>query len=103
MDGISFIVPMSTLRTNANHAADLHDAIGLHLNVQKCFLIAKVPVTLIVNSLEVPFVNYLSSSFRFLGCYPGSHENIVKNLKVYSDSKALFALSVFYEEKGYVS
>ncbi|KAL0244870.1 hypothetical protein GEMRC1_008952 [Eukaryota sp. GEM-RC1] len=50
------------------------------------FLIAKVPVTLIVNSLEVPFVNYLSSSFRFLGCYLGSHDNIVKDLNVYLDS-----------------
>ncbi|KAL0244852.1 hypothetical protein GEMRC1_008934 [Eukaryota sp. GEM-RC1] len=50
------------------------------------FLIVKVPVTLIVNSLEVPFVNYLSSSFRFLGCYLGSHDNIVKDLNVYLDS-----------------
>ncbi|KAL0245862.1 hypothetical protein GEMRC1_007079 [Eukaryota sp. GEM-RC1] len=77
---------MSTLRIIANQAADLYDAIGLQLNVQKCFLIAKVPVTLIVNSLEVPFVNYLSSSFRFLGCYLGSHDNIVKDLNVYLDS-----------------
>ncbi|KAL0235198.1 hypothetical protein GEMRC1_001780 [Eukaryota sp. GEM-RC1] len=86
MDDISFIAPMSTLRIIANQAADLYDAIGLQLNVQKCFLIAKVPVTLIVNSLEVPFVNYLSSSFRFLGCYLGSHDNIVKDLNVYLDS-----------------
>ncbi|KAL0246825.1 hypothetical protein GEMRC1_008031 [Eukaryota sp. GEM-RC1] len=86
MDDISFIAPMSTLSINANQAADLYDAIGLQLNVQKCFLIAKVPATLIVNSLEVPFVNYLSSSFRFLGCYLGSHDNIVKDLNVYLDS-----------------
>ncbi|KAL0245965.1 hypothetical protein GEMRC1_007181 [Eukaryota sp. GEM-RC1] len=86
MDDISFIAPMSTLRIIANQAADLYDVIGLQLNVQKCFLIAKIPVTLIVNSLEVPFVNYLSSSFRFLGCYLGSHDNIVKDLNVYLDS-----------------
>ncbi|KAL0228692.1 hypothetical protein GEMRC1_013312 [Eukaryota sp. GEM-RC1] len=86
MDDISFIALMSTLRIIANQAADLHDAIGLQLNVQKCYLIAKVPVTLVVNSLEVPFVNYLSSSFRFLGCYLGSHGNIVKDLNVYLDS-----------------
>ncbi|KAL0246897.1 hypothetical protein GEMRC1_008103 [Eukaryota sp. GEM-RC1] len=86
MDDISFIAPMSTLRIIANQAADLYDAIALQLNVQKCFLIAKIPVTLIVNSLEVPFVNYLSSSFRFLGCYLGSHDNIVKDLNVYLDS-----------------
>ncbi|KAL0229364.1 hypothetical protein GEMRC1_013982 [Eukaryota sp. GEM-RC1] len=37
MDDISFIAPMSTLRIIANQAADLYDAIGLQLNVQKCF------------------------------------------------------------------
>ncbi|KAL0244538.1 hypothetical protein GEMRC1_008622 [Eukaryota sp. GEM-RC1] len=86
MDDVSFIAPMSTLPMIANQAADLSDAIGLQLNVQKCFLIAKAPVTFIVNSLEFPFVNYLSSCFRFLGCYLGTHDNIVKDLNVYLDS-----------------
>ncbi|KAL0209116.1 hypothetical protein P9112_011703 [Eukaryota sp. TZLM1-RC] len=86
MDDISCIGPESTINRVANEAATLYQSIGLDLNVQKCFCISRKNVKLIINSLEVPYIDYTSTSFCFLGCYLGSAEKTLDNLENYLNS-----------------
>ncbi|KAL0205929.1 hypothetical protein P9112_001236 [Eukaryota sp. TZLM1-RC] len=74
MDDISCIGPEITINRVANEAATFYHSIGLELNVQKCFCISRKNVKLIINSLEVPYIDYTSTSFCLLGCYLGSAE-----------------------------
>ncbi|KAL0211118.1 hypothetical protein P9112_009416 [Eukaryota sp. TZLM1-RC] len=66
--------------------AALYQSIGLDLNVQKCFCISRKNVKLIINSLEVPYIDYTSTSFCFLGCYLGSAEKTLDSLENYLNS-----------------
>ncbi|KAL0206044.1 hypothetical protein P9112_001351 [Eukaryota sp. TZLM1-RC] len=86
MDDISCIGPESTINRVANEAATLYQSIGLDLNVQKCFCISRKNVKLIINSLEVPYIDYTSTSFCFLGCYLGSAEKTLDSLENYLNS-----------------
>ncbi|KAL0216339.1 hypothetical protein P9112_008523 [Eukaryota sp. TZLM1-RC] len=86
MDDISCIGPESTINRVANEAATLYQSIGLELNVQKCFCISRKNVKLIINSLEVPYIDYTSTSFCFLGCYLGSAEKTLDSLENYLNS-----------------
>ncbi|KAL0216337.1 hypothetical protein P9112_008521 [Eukaryota sp. TZLM1-RC] len=86
MDDISCIGPESTINRVANEAATLYQSIGLELNVQKCFSISRKNVKLIINSLEVPYIDYTSTSFCFLGCYLGSAEKTLDSLENYLNS-----------------
>ncbi|KAL0213704.1 hypothetical protein P9112_005888 [Eukaryota sp. TZLM1-RC] len=86
MDDISCIGPESTINRVADEAATLYQSIGLELNVQKCFCISRKNVKLIINSLEVPYIDYTSASFCFLGCYLGSAEKTLDSLENYLNS-----------------
>ncbi|KAL0242803.1 hypothetical protein GEMRC1_005366 [Eukaryota sp. GEM-RC1] len=86
MDDISFIAPFETIQAISADAATLYEEIGLNLNNQKCFVIGKEPKLLTIRSIEVPFNSYSASSFRFLGCFFGKKEDIVKNLDDYLNS-----------------
>ncbi|KAL0226248.1 hypothetical protein P9112_013572 [Eukaryota sp. TZLM1-RC] len=86
MDDISCIGPESTINRVANEAATLYQSIGLDLNVQKCFFISRKNVKLIINSLEVPYIDYTSTSFCFLVCYLGSAEKTLDSLENYLNS-----------------
>ncbi|KAL0206147.1 hypothetical protein P9112_001454 [Eukaryota sp. TZLM1-RC] len=86
MDDISCIGPENTINRVANEAATLYQSIGLELNVQKCFCISRKNVKLIINSLEVPYIDYTSTSFCFLGCYLGSAEKTLDSLENYLNS-----------------
>ncbi|KAL0209138.1 hypothetical protein P9112_011725 [Eukaryota sp. TZLM1-RC] len=86
MDDIFCIGPESTINRVANEAATLYQSIGLELNVQKCFCISRKNVKLIINSLEVPYIDYTSTSFCFLGCYLGSAEKTLDSLENYLNS-----------------
>ncbi|KAL0246575.1 hypothetical protein GEMRC1_007787 [Eukaryota sp. GEM-RC1] len=69
MDAISFIAPFETIQAISAEAATLYEKIGLNLNIHKCFVIGKEPKLLTIRSIEVPFISYSASSFRFLGCF----------------------------------
>ncbi|KAL0216357.1 hypothetical protein P9112_008541 [Eukaryota sp. TZLM1-RC] len=86
MDYISRFGPESTIHRVANEAATLYQSIGLELNVQNCFCISRKNVKLIINSLEVPYIDYSSTSFCFLGCYLGSAEKTLGSLNNCLDS-----------------
>ncbi|KAL0231030.1 hypothetical protein GEMRC1_010435 [Eukaryota sp. GEM-RC1] len=83
MDDISFIAPFETIQAISAEAATLYEEIGSNLDIQKCFVIGKEPKLLTIRSIEVPFISYSTSSFRFLGCFFLKKEDIVKNLDDY--------------------
>ncbi|KAL0221644.1 hypothetical protein RCL1_001498 [Eukaryota sp. TZLM3-RCL] len=83
MDDISLIAPFDVLVQVANSVAVRYRAIGLELNVAKCLLISNTDVQLTINDTSVEVINYKNSSFRFLGCYLGLRDSILKDLDIY--------------------
>ncbi|KAL0228364.1 hypothetical protein RCL1_004507 [Eukaryota sp. TZLM3-RCL] len=69
MDDISLIAPFEIINEVSQLVSSLYLEIGLHLNVSKCFLIANSSHELSINGVSVPFINYSTSSFRFLACF----------------------------------
>ncbi|KAL0228993.1 hypothetical protein GEMRC1_013613 [Eukaryota sp. GEM-RC1] len=68
MDDISFIAPFETIQAISAEAATLYEEIGLNF-YSKMFRYRKEPKLLTIRSIEVPFISYSASSFRFLGCF----------------------------------
>ncbi|KAL0220539.1 hypothetical protein RCL1_000393 [Eukaryota sp. TZLM3-RCL] len=83
MDDISLIAPSDVLVQVANSVAVRYRAIGLELNVAKFLLISNTDVQLTINDTSVEVINYKNSSFRFLGCYLGLRDSILKDLDIY--------------------
>ncbi|KAL0231232.1 hypothetical protein GEMRC1_010637 [Eukaryota sp. GEM-RC1] len=83
MDDISLIAPKSNLEVVASEVSILYKEIGLELNIAKCFIIADHLEELVIDDINVPFINCRSSGFRFLGCYLGNNEQIEKKLDEY--------------------
>ncbi|KAL0212192.1 hypothetical protein RCL1_005818 [Eukaryota sp. TZLM3-RCL] len=86
MDDISLIAPFEIINEVSQLVSSLYFEIGLHLNVSKCFLIANSSHELSINGVSVPFINYSTSSFRFLGCFLGFRDHIVNDLNSYLQS-----------------
>ncbi|KAL0221364.1 hypothetical protein RCL1_001218 [Eukaryota sp. TZLM3-RCL] len=86
IDDISLIVPFEIINEVSQLVSSLYLEIGLHLNVSKCFLIANSSHELSINGVSVPFINYSTSSFHFLGCFLGFRDHIVNDLNSYLKS-----------------
>ncbi|KAL0227163.1 hypothetical protein P9112_014487 [Eukaryota sp. TZLM1-RC] len=74
MDDISLIGSFDLLELVAQEIADSYENIGLHLNASKCLLIGSSAQDLVINDSIVPFTNYSSDAFKFLGCCPYLYE-----------------------------
>ncbi|KAL0214375.1 hypothetical protein P9112_006559 [Eukaryota sp. TZLM1-RC] len=69
MDDISLIGSFNLLELVAQEIADSYENIGLYLNASKCLLIGSSVQDLVINDSIVPFTNYSSDAFKFLGCW----------------------------------
>ncbi|KAL0227137.1 hypothetical protein P9112_014461 [Eukaryota sp. TZLM1-RC] len=82
MDDISLIGSFDLLELVAQEIADSYENIGLHLNASKCLLIGSSAQDLVINDSIVPFTNYSSDAFKFLGCWLGNVHQIQNELQV---------------------
>ncbi|KAL0208470.1 hypothetical protein P9112_011057 [Eukaryota sp. TZLM1-RC] len=82
MDDISLIGSFDLLELVAQEIADSYENIGLHLNASKCLLIGSSAQDLVINESIVPFTNYSSDAFKFLGCWLGNVPQIQNELQV---------------------
>ncbi|KAL0219851.1 hypothetical protein P9112_005504 [Eukaryota sp. TZLM1-RC] len=82
MDDISLIGSFDLLELVAQEIADSYENIGLHLNASKCLLIGSSAQDLVINDSIVPFTNYSSNAFKFLGCWLGNVPQIQNELQV---------------------
>ncbi|KAL0224469.1 hypothetical protein P9112_003859 [Eukaryota sp. TZLM1-RC] len=82
MDDISLIGSFDLLELVAQEIADSYENIGLHLNASKCLLIGSSAQDLVKNDSIVPFTNYSSDAFKFLGCWLENVPQIQKELQV---------------------
>ncbi|KAL0211149.1 hypothetical protein P9112_009447 [Eukaryota sp. TZLM1-RC] len=82
MDDISLIGSFDLLELVAQEIADSYENIGLHLNASKCLLIGSSAQDLVINDSIVPFTNYCSDAFKFLGCWLGNVPQIQNELQV---------------------
>ncbi|KAL0224224.1 hypothetical protein P9112_003614 [Eukaryota sp. TZLM1-RC] len=55
---------------------DRYEDIGLPLNIFKCLIIGHESIDFFINDVNVPFINYDQSGFRFVGCYLGNIEEV---------------------------
>ncbi|KAL0215582.1 hypothetical protein P9112_007766 [Eukaryota sp. TZLM1-RC] len=76
MDDISVIAPISILKQIATFIQQRYEDIGLSLNISKCLIIGHEPIDFFINDVNVPFINYDQSGFRFLGCYLENIEEV---------------------------
>ncbi|KAL0227630.1 hypothetical protein RCL1_003773 [Eukaryota sp. TZLM3-RCL] len=83
MDDVSLIAPIDIIHEAAPLVADLYAEIGLELNAAKCFLISNDDLSLKIKDVLVESINYSRSSFRFLGCYMGLKNDILKDLDLH--------------------
>ncbi|KAL0227172.1 hypothetical protein P9112_014496 [Eukaryota sp. TZLM1-RC] len=82
MDDISLIGSFDLLELVAQEIADSYENIGLHLNASKCLLIGSSAQDLVIDDSIVPFTNYSSDAFKFLGCWLGNVPQIQNELQV---------------------
>ncbi|KAL0206171.1 hypothetical protein P9112_001478 [Eukaryota sp. TZLM1-RC] len=82
MDDISLIGSFDLLELVAQEIADSYENVGLHLNASKCLLIGSSAQDLVINDSIVPFTNYSSDAFKFLGCWLGNVPQIQNELQV---------------------
>ncbi|KAL0205824.1 hypothetical protein P9112_001131 [Eukaryota sp. TZLM1-RC] len=82
MDDLSLIGSFDLLELVAQEIADSYENIGLHLNASKCLLIGFSAQDLVINDSIVPFTNYSSDAFKFLGCWLGNVPQIQNELQV---------------------
>ncbi|KAL0219520.1 hypothetical protein P9112_005173 [Eukaryota sp. TZLM1-RC] len=82
MDDISSIGAFDLLQLVAQEIADSCENIGLHLNASKCLLIGSSAQDLVINDFIVPFTNYSSDAFKFLGCWLENVPQIQNELQV---------------------
>ncbi|KAL0212793.1 hypothetical protein RCL1_006419 [Eukaryota sp. TZLM3-RCL] len=83
MDDVSLIAPIDIIHEVAPLVADLYAEIGLELNAAKCLLISNDDLSLKIRDVFVESINYSRSSFRFLGCYMGLKNDILKDLDLH--------------------
>ncbi|KAL0214344.1 hypothetical protein P9112_006528 [Eukaryota sp. TZLM1-RC] len=76
MDDISVIAPITILKQIATFIQQRYEVIGLSLNISECLIIGHEPIDFFINDVNVPFINYDQSGFRFLGCYHGNIEEV---------------------------
>ncbi|KAL0208161.1 hypothetical protein P9112_010748 [Eukaryota sp. TZLM1-RC] len=82
MDDISLIGSFDLLELVAQEIAVSYENIGLLLNASKCLLIGSSAQDLVINDSIVPFTNYSSDAFKFLGCWLGNLPQIQNELQV---------------------
>ncbi|KAL0206127.1 hypothetical protein P9112_001434 [Eukaryota sp. TZLM1-RC] len=70
MDDISVIAPITILKQIATFIQQRYEDIGLSLNISKCLIIGHEPIDFFINDVNVPFINYDQSGFRFLVTKP---------------------------------
>ncbi|KAL0209004.1 hypothetical protein P9112_011591 [Eukaryota sp. TZLM1-RC] len=87
MDDISLIGSFNLLELVAQEIADSYENIGLYLNASKCLLIGSSAQDLVINDSIVPFTNYSSDAFKFLGCWLGNVPQIQNELQVLEKMK----------------
>ncbi|KAL0208494.1 hypothetical protein P9112_011081 [Eukaryota sp. TZLM1-RC] len=80
MDDISVIAPITILKQIATFIQQRYEDIGLSLNISKCLIIGHEPIDFFINDVNVPFINYDQSGFRFLGCYLGNIDEVKSQL-----------------------
>ncbi|KAL0226613.1 hypothetical protein P9112_013937 [Eukaryota sp. TZLM1-RC] len=77
MDDISVIAPITILKQLATFIQQHYKDIGLSLNISKCLIIGHELIDFFINDVvNVPFINYDQSGFRFLGCYLGHIDEV---------------------------
>ncbi|KAL0204772.1 hypothetical protein P9112_000079 [Eukaryota sp. TZLM1-RC] len=84
MDDISVIAPITILKQIATFIQQRYEDIGLSLNISKCLIIGHEPIDFFINDVNVPFINYDQSGFRFLGCYLGNIDEVKGQLSTLS-------------------
>ncbi|KAL0205051.1 hypothetical protein P9112_000358 [Eukaryota sp. TZLM1-RC] len=82
MDDITLIGSFDLLELVAQEIVDSYENIGLHLNASKCLLIGSSAQDLVINDSIVPFTNYSSDAFKFLGCWLGNVPQIHNELQI---------------------
>ncbi|KAL0224082.1 hypothetical protein P9112_003472 [Eukaryota sp. TZLM1-RC] len=76
MDDISVIAPITIVKQIATFIQQRYEDIGLSLNIFKCLIIGHEPIDFFINDVNVPFINFDQSGFRFLGCYLGNIDEV---------------------------
>ncbi|KAL0208421.1 hypothetical protein P9112_011008 [Eukaryota sp. TZLM1-RC] len=76
-----------------------YEDIGLSMNISKCLIIGHEPIDFIINDVNVPFINYDQSGFRFLGCYHGNIDEVKGQLSTLltqfgNELESIFGLNV---------
>ncbi|KAL0222939.1 hypothetical protein P9112_002329 [Eukaryota sp. TZLM1-RC] len=82
INDITLIGSFDLLELVAQEIADSYKNIGLYLNASKCLLIGSSAQDLVINDSIVPFTNYSSDAFKFLGCWLGNVPQIQNELQV---------------------
>ncbi|KAL0215904.1 hypothetical protein P9112_008088 [Eukaryota sp. TZLM1-RC] len=89
LDDNSIIGPSNVLNEIASEASLFYRDIGLLLNADKCLLIGKVEDRLTIDGVEIPFLDYSSDAFRFLGWCLGNVPKIIEELNNFFDEIGL--------------
>ncbi|KAL0224427.1 hypothetical protein P9112_003817 [Eukaryota sp. TZLM1-RC] len=80
MDDISIIGSYESIcRVSKNIAAKYKD-IGLALNPAKCLLTGRTKQSLLIDDVQISFINYEQQAFKFLGCWLGNLDEIYSQL-----------------------
>ncbi|KAL0227242.1 hypothetical protein P9112_014566 [Eukaryota sp. TZLM1-RC] len=76
MDDISIIGSYESICRVSKDIAAKYKDIGLALNPEKCRLIGRTKQSLLIDDVQIPFINYEQQAFKFLGCWLGNLDEI---------------------------
>ncbi|KAL0208984.1 hypothetical protein P9112_011571 [Eukaryota sp. TZLM1-RC] len=79
MDDISIIGSYESICRVSEVIAAKYKDIGLALNPAKCLLIGRTKQSLLIDDVQIPFINYEQQAFKFLGCWLGNLDEIIPN------------------------
>ncbi|KAL0213922.1 hypothetical protein P9112_006106 [Eukaryota sp. TZLM1-RC] len=80
MDDISIIGSFESICRVSKGIAAKYKDIGLALNPAKCLLIGRTKQSLLIDDVQIPFINYEQQAFKFLGCWLGNLDEIYSQL-----------------------
>ncbi|KAL0206081.1 hypothetical protein P9112_001388 [Eukaryota sp. TZLM1-RC] len=80
MDDISIIGSYESICRVSKDIAAKYKDIGLALNPEKCLLIGRTKQSLLIDDVQILFINYEQQAFKFLGCWLGNLDEIYSQL-----------------------
>ncbi|KAL0215670.1 hypothetical protein P9112_007854 [Eukaryota sp. TZLM1-RC] len=108
MDDISIIGQLNVLNEIDAETSLFYKKIDLLLNPDKCLLIGNVKNSLNGDAVEIPFVNYSSDAFPFLGCWLGNVPKITDELnnllfKLGSELDTIYSFEIVEHNQFFIS